>query len=270
MSRRVLLGAVVGAVAGALGLTASAAAETRPALTSVSIQGSAVVGETLLAAFAAEGDPPTTIEYKWRRCKADRPDDCSDIKDAKSATYAVTPTELGFRLRVYVKLRNSAGDDDDESFPTAVVTAAPAPEPSPSAMPLLPDPAFSPAVSPARGSAEGAPDVPRRLLPFPVVRVKGYILSHGSRIVRWSVTAPPGAAVDVRCRGPRCPLRRRSFKPGRIRPLQRYLAAGVAITVRVTKRGFIGKYTRVVIRSGKAPKRRDACLFPGHTRPQTC
>jgi hypothetical protein len=270
MGKRELLGAVVGAVVGALGLTGSAAAETRPALTSVSIQGSAVVGETLLAAFAAAGDPPTTIEYKWRRCKADKPDDCSDIKDAKSATYAVTPTELGFRLRVRVKLRNSAGDDEDESFPTAVVTAVPVPRPSPSTAPPLPDPASSSAASPARGSADSAPDVPRRLLPFPVVRVKGYVLSHGSRIVLWSVTAPRGATVEVRCRGPRCPLRRRSFKPGRIRPLQRYLPAGVAITIRVTQRGFIGKYTRVVIRSRKAPKRRDACLFPGRTGPRPC
>jgi hypothetical protein len=256
MRKRELLGAVVGAVAGALGLTGSAAAETRPALTSVSILGSAVVGETLVAAFAAAGDPPTTIEYRWRRCKADKPDDCSDIKDAESATYLVTPTELEFRLRVRVKLRNDAGDDEDESFPTAVVTAVPVPQPSPSPTPPLPDPA--------------SPDVPRRLLPFPVVRVKGFILSHGARIVLWSVAAPRGATVEVRCRGPRCPLRRRSFKPGRIRPLQRYLPAGVAITIRVTQRGFIGKYTRVVIRSRKAPKRRDACLLPGHTGPRPC
>ena len=270
MGKRELLGAVVGAVAGALGLTGAAAAETRPALTSVSIQGTAVVGETLLAAFGAAGDPPTKIEYKWRRCKADKPDDCSDIKDANSATYAVTPTELGFRLRVRVKLRNSAGDDEDESFPTAVVTAAPVPQPSPSTTPQLPDPASSSAGSAGRGSADSAPDVPRRLLPFPVVRVKGYILSHGSRIDLLSVTAPRGATVEVRCRGARCPLRRRSFKPGRIRPLQRYLPAGVAITIRVTQRGFIGKYTRVVIRSRKAPKRRDACLFPGHNAPRPC
>ena len=281
MRKRELIGVVVGAVAGTLGLTGSAAAETKPALTSVSIQGSAVVGERLLATFEAAGDPPTTIEYKWRRCKADKPDDCSDIKEAKSATYVVTPTERGFRLRVRVKLRNSAGDDEDESFPTAVVTAVPEPptavvttvpepQPSPSTTPLLPDPTSASAASPARSSPDSAPDVTRRLLPFPVVRVMGYRRSHGARVVLWSVTAPRGATVDVRCSGPRCPLRRRSFKPGRIRPLERYLPAGVAITIRVTQRGFIGKYTRIVIRSRKAPTRQDACLFPGLSGPRSC
>jgi hypothetical protein len=270
MRKRELMGVVVGAVAGALGLTGSAAAETRPALTSVSIEGSAVVGERLLATFEAAGDPPTTIEYKWRRCKADKPDDCSDIKDAKSATYVVTPTERGFRLRARVKLRNSAGDDEDESFPTAVVTADPVPQPSPSTTPLLPEATSSSAAAPARSSADSAPDVARRLLPFPVVRVKGYSRSHGSRIVLWSVTAPPGATVEVRCSGPGCPFGRRSFKPGLIRPLQRYLPAGVAITIRVTQRGLIGKYTRVVIRGRKAPTRQDACLFSGHPGPRPC
>jgi hypothetical protein len=244
MRKRDLLAAVVGAVAGALAVTGSAAAETRPALTSVGIQGSAVVGQTLWATFEAAGDPPTTIEYRWRRCEADKPDDCDDIKDAKAATYTMTPTDLGFRLRVRVKLKNSDGDDEDESFPTAVVSALPLPQPTPAAPPPL--------------------------WPFPVVSVGAYILDHGSRIVLWRVKAPRGAKIEVRCRGPGCPLRRRSFRPGRIRPLERYLRAGVAITIRVTRPGFIGKYTRVVIRSRKPPRRRDACLFPGDRRPRPC
>ncbi len=258
MKKRDLLAAVVGAVAGALAVTGSAAAETRPALTSVSIQGSAVVGQTLWATFEAAGDPPTRIEYQWRRCEADKPDHCSDIKGAKAATYTVTPTDLGFRVRVRVKLKNSAGDDEDTSFPTAVVSALPLLQPSPT-------PAGPPS-SPTDMATGG-----RRLLwPFPVVSVGAYILNHGSRIVRWRVKAPRGAKIDVRCRGPRCPLRQRSFRPGRITPLERYLRAGVAITIRVTRPGFIGKYTRVVIRSRKPPRRRDACLFPGDLRPRPC
>jgi hypothetical protein len=277
MRKRDLLAAVVGAVAGALTVAGTAAAATRPALISVSIQGSAVVGEALRATFEAAGDPPTTIEYQWRRCKADKPDDCSDIKDAKAATYTVTPTDLGFRLRVRVKLKNSAGDDEDKSFPTAVVSALPPPQPSPTpAPPPLPAPAPAapplPAPAPASpsSSANTVPDGLRPLLPFPIVRVTGYIFNHGSRIVLLSVTAPRGAKVDVRCKGRRCPLRRRSFRPGRIRPLERYLRVGVAITIRVTRRGFIGKFTRLVIRSRKAPRRRDACLLPGHIGPRSC
>lgn len=269
MRKRELLAAVVGAVAGGLAVTGSAAAGTRPALIAVSIQGSAVVGQTLSATFDATGDPPTTIEYQWRRCKADKPDDCSDVKEAKAATYTVTPTELGFRLRVRVKLKNGAGDDEDTSFPTAVVSAPAPPQPSPT--PAAPPPPDRAAGSSSRPSpAEMAPDRLRLLLPFPVVRVKGQILDHGSRIALWRVTAPRNAKIDVRCRGPRCPLRKRSFRPGRIRPLERFLPAGVAITIRVTRRGFVGKYTHVMIRSRKPPRRRDACLLPGHTRPRPC
>jgi hypothetical protein len=269
MRKRDLLAAAVGAVAGALAATAPATAETRPALMSVSIQGSAVVGATLSATFAAAGDPPTTIEYHWRRCKADKPDDCSDIKGAKTATCTVTRTDLGFRLRVRVKLKNRAGDDEDKSCPTAVVSALPLPQPSPApAVPSLPGPAPASASSPS--PAGTAPAGLRLLWPFPLVRVAAIILNHGSRIVIWSVKAPRGANIDVRCRGPRCPLRQRSFRPGRIRPLERYLGAGVAITIRVMRPGFIGKYTRVVIRSGKPPRRRDACLLPGDLRPRPC
>jgi hypothetical protein len=103
-----------------------------------------------------------------------------------------------------------------------------------------------------------------------MVRVSGVIFKRGARIVLLRVTAPRGAKIRVRCKGPRCPLRQRSFRPGRIRPLERYLRAGVAITIRVTRRGFIGKYTRVVIRGRKPPRRRDACLVPGHIRPRSC
>jgi hypothetical protein len=263
MRKRDLLAAVVAAVAGGLAVTGSAAAAIRPALLSVSVQGSAVVGETVWATFEAAGDPPTTIEYHWRRCKADKPDDCGDIKDAKAPTYTVTPTDLGFRLRVRVKLRNSAGDDEDTSFPTAVVSAPPQPSATPAPPP---PPAFSSSPSPE----DTAPGGLRLMRPFPVVRVAGYIMNHGSRIVVWSVKAPRGAKIDVRCNGPRCPLRHRSFGPGRIRPLERYLRAGVAITIRVTQPGFIGTYTHVVIRSRKRPRRRDACLIPGDIRPRPC
>jgi hypothetical protein len=259
------LGAVVGAVAGALVLAGPAAAETKPALTSVSIQGGAFVGETLRAVFEADGDPPTTIEYKWRRCKAEKPDDCSDIKGAEAVTYTVAAADLGFRLRVRVKLKNGAGDDEDDSFPTAVVSAAPPPGP-----PLVAPTNPASGGLPAAGPAAAAPAALRFLRPVPVVRVKGEVLARGARIVLWRVTAPRGARVEVRCAGPRCPLRRRSFRRGRIRPLERYLRAGVTITIRVTRRGFVGKYVRVFIRSGKVPKRRDACLMPGNIRPSPC
>jgi hypothetical protein len=96
----------------------------------------------------------TTIEYQWRRCKADKPDDCADIKEAKAATYTVIPADLGFRLRVRVKVKNKAGDDEDKSFPTAIVSAPPPPSSTPAA-PLLPGPAPASLPSPA-DTATGA------------------------------------------------------------------------------------------------------------------
>jgi hypothetical protein len=265
MGKRDLRAAAVGVVAAALAVPGSAAAATRPALLAVSIQGGAFVGETLSATFEAAGDPVTKIEYKWRRCKADKPDDCGDIKDAKAATYTVTSADLGFRLRVRVKVTNSAGDDEDDSFPTAIVSTPP-PPPSTPAAPPPPPPAFASSPSPAGI----APSGPRFLRPFPVVRVAGYIRSHGSRMIIFSVKAPQGAKVDVRCAGRGCPLRHRVFRPGHIRPLERYLPAGVAITIRVMRRGFIGTYTRVVIRGGKGPRRQDACVLTGDSRPRAC
>ena len=64
MGKRDLRAAAVGVVAAALAVPGSAAAATRPALLSVSIQGGAFVGETLSATFEAAGDPVTKIEYK--------------------------------------------------------------------------------------------------------------------------------------------------------------------------------------------------------------
>jgi hypothetical protein len=41
---------------------------------------------------------------------------------------------------------------------------------------------------------------------------------------------------------------------------QRALRAGTVIEVRVLAAGRIGKYTRLVMRSGAAPRRTDACV----------
>ena len=56
----------------------------------------------------------------------------------------------------------------------------------------------------------------------------------------------------------------------RLRPYERFLRAGVRLTIRVTQPGFIGKYTRVEIRSSRPPLRRDRCLAPGSSAPVEC
>jgi len=114
------------------------------------------------------------------------------------------------------------------------------------------------------------PPAPEYLQPFPVVRLKGSLADRGARIRLLRVSAPRGSRIRVRCTGATCPLRRRTVRAGRIRALERFLPARTRITIRVTKRGFIGKYVRITIRDGRAPARRDACLFPGRTRPRSC
>jgi len=110
----------------------------------------------------------------------------------------------------------------------------------------------------------------RYLRPFPVVRIAGFSISSGASIKLLRVRAPRTATVTVDCRGRGCPLRRLIAAPGRIRTFERFLPVGVAITIRVTRTGYVGKYVRFAIRRRAAPARRDACLLPGHSRPAAC
>jgi PKD repeat protein len=117
-----------------------------------------------------------------------------------------------------------------------------------------------------------------RLTPFPVVRVKGTAYRRHTRIRLFSVLAPGGTRVKVRCRGRSCPARRisrhvpadRPAKVLRIRKLERRLRAGTRLRVTVTRTGMIGKYTRLVLRRLKPPRRQDACIVPGRARPAAC
>jgi hypothetical protein len=88
-----------------------------------------------------------------------------------------------------------------------------------------------------------------------------------------SVLAPQGARITVRCAGPRCPrerLRRTARGMNRLRPYERFLRRGVRLTIRVTRPGLIGKFTRVRIRASRAPLRVDRCLAPGGKSPVDC
>ncbi len=115
----------------------------------------------------------------------------------------------------------------------------------------------------------------RRMSPFPVVRIAGRLSGSRTLLSHLSVRAPRGARVTVTCRGRGCATRTQRLSVGRtplrVRRLERRrLAAGAIIEVRVTSRGFIGKYTRLTFRTGRAPARTDACLAPGSSRPVRC
>ncbi len=117
--------------------------------------------------------------------------------------------------------------------------------------------------------------------PFPVVRIAGSENRRGTKVALLTVEAPPGASVQVRCRGRGCPARRRSVRtlsaPGAggtavvtFRSFERLLRAGAVLEVRVSKAAEIGKYTRFTVRRGRLPTRIDECLSPDGSQPIRC
>src|SRR5215217_3858627 len=261
MGRSRWLGAWLAVGLGVVVGVAPALADTPAKLGPVTIQGDAVVGATLTAVVGAAADPVPTVTYEWARCDAEQPNRCSTIAGANAAGYVVADADLAHRLVVRVSAKNTGGADDAKSAPTAVVVAA------------LQSPVLTIDFVAAPGQAPlgvSAPTGARYLRPFPVIRVAGSSVSGGAYIALLRVSAPRGTRVAISCRGRGCPLRRLARGPGRVHRLERFLPVGVAITIRATRRGYIGKYVSLVVRSQAAPKRRDACLMPGGSRPVRC
>ncbi len=120
---------------------------------------------------------------------------------------------------------------------------------------------------------------PTLMKPFPSVRIVTSRASGGVRLTLLIVQAPVGARIIVTCKGEGCPARSqtRLAKSSRARAVwvafagfERLLPAGVKLEVRVFKAGQIGKYTRLVVRSGSPPERYDTCLGPAGVRPMRC
>jgi hypothetical protein len=237
--------------------------QTRPVVTKPTVVGDPQVGQRLLVDVTVTGVPTPGVSFQWLRCAGTAQETCAVINGATESFYDVVSADAGRRIAVRVRAVNSLGVDVQQSDPT------PLPVP-------LRSGAFDQSgitVPPASGSnptAQALSGGALFLRPFPIVRVKGRVASRGARITLFRVRAPSGSKVVVRCRRVGCPLRRRSTRPGRIRKLERYLPAGIRLTIRVTKPGLIGKYVRLVIRGGSPPKRRDACLMPGDPAPAKC
>jgi hypothetical protein len=117
------LGAATLAVAvfSAFGHAAPAAPPTNTAPPTIS--GEAVVGSTLTASPGTwTGTEPIVYSYRWRRCNASG-NSCVDIPggQANDATYDVRQQDVNFTLRVRVSARNSDGERNAVSAPTARV-----------------------------------------------------------------------------------------------------------------------------------------------------
>jgi hypothetical protein len=139
-----------------------------------------------------------------------------------------------------------------------------------------PTPPTSPTAPPTAG--------PQLMSPFPLVRLTGRLTRRGANVRVLTVRGPRGALARVRVkpycgRGAkarrRCPAKQAGARiaKSRVARFKRFeltYRAGTTIEVRVSQAGKIGKFTRFVIRRGKAPQRLDRCLMPGATRGSAC
>jgi hypothetical protein len=89
------------------------------------VSGDATDGETLSATLGAwSGTTPISHARQWERCDASG-DDCADISGAVSATYALTPADVGSTIRVTVTATNVAGATAASSAVSDVVAPTP-------------------------------------------------------------------------------------------------------------------------------------------------
>ena len=291
---------VCGAVGvAAMALAVPARAVSVPQITAGPvISGTAQVGAVLTATATWQGSPAPTPAWAWLRCPR-ATGSCDVIAGATSTSYRITQSDATAVLRVRLRVTNADGFDERRSAPDGRGGAGahadadpdpgrprPHPTPTPSATPTAtPTGTETPTArtTVVTASASPVPAVtaspvatpappPRLLRPFPVVRIKGVLTARGARVTLLSVRAPRGSRVTVACRGSDCPSRRYTSpaSTGRLRPFERALGAGTRLEVRVTKAGFIGKSTVIVIRRQAAPKRTDRCLPPGAKRAVRC
>ena len=97
---------------------------------------------------------------------------------------------------------------------------------------------------------------------------------HYSELIALEAYAvPKGTSILVQCFGKGCPFAKWHLTKaaGSINLLSRFrhrrLRAGVRITVRLTRRHWVGKYYSFTIRAGRAPVVRTDCLAPSATKP---
>ena len=227
----------------------------------VNLEPPAIVGtaevDSSLTALPGRWGPSDGIEfaYRWQRCDA-AGSDCDAIPGATGRTYVVRVADVGSRMRVRVTALADGGSATATSTMTAVVPA------------LRAQDFTQTGTSPGPTTA-----APAFMRPFPRVRIKGFYTAAGARLQLVTIKGPAGVRIRLVCRGESCPFRRRALRGRsrvRLRSLERFHPAGTRIVIRVTSASMIGKYTRIIIRGGRPPTRRDRCLLPDATRPVRC
>jgi hypothetical protein len=232
------------------------------------LAGSPYVGQRVDAVGAAWSGRSLTVAWMWLRCDSDSLWSCRLIEGTSSPYYTVSQRDLGKRLRALVVVSNRDGRDYGWTDASSAATMPPPPpppvaQPSP---PVVEPPVVAPPTPPVVAAT------PQLMRPAPVVRLSGWLTVRGARITLLTVRAPRGARISVSCAGIGCPRvsRAQAAKLTRLRRYENMYRAGTRIVVRVTRPGFIGKYTRIRIRHGEAPLRFDRCLSPGVKGPTEC
>ena len=227
------------------------------------VYGTPVVGHSLTGFPGVWSSAlPLLMDYQWRRCAAAGP--CTDVPGASSPAYSPGPGDAGMRIVFRVTATSGGATDVRDSAPTEVVPGLmPAAPASPAPLALL-------APAPARAAPRE-----RMMEPFPVVRIRGRFAMRWTSFTLVTVRAPVGAAIAMECSGRGCAFRdRRRTMSGhplvRITGLERRLAAGTRLDLRVTEPGRIGKYTRILVRRGRRPARWDGCVMAGSVEPVPC
>ena len=273
-------------VAGVLGALAALAAAAGPAgadqrgsvwVSDATIEGTPTSGEVLTGHASWGGRPAPDVSFYWLRCDGASERDCAAIPGANEQTYALTDADVGREVVFVVFARNRSGSAWRLARTPAIAAepAPPAPKPSPSPVAVKPPDIVPPETStpPApAGGVEGAGAALRWLSPFPVVRIRGWLTPSGARVTLLTVRAPRRAHIRVRCSGRDCPRRRyaRATKLVQLTPYQRLLRGSMRLEISVTRKGYVGKRTIITLRRGKAPARRDLCLYPGVRKAKAC
>jgi hypothetical protein len=215
------------------------------------ISGTAQVGQLLSASVGFWRSPaPLRFGYQWIRCDA-AATACTQLPGATGAEFRPAAAEAGARLRVVVTASNSRPRSAEAtSAPTGPVAAAPATKKK---------------TKRKRGV--------RLLSPFPRIVIAGVVTRGAAQLTEFTIRGPRGALVKFRCVGS-CPFRTRRLRMRarrvRVRSLERRWRPGAVLEVTISRRGFIGKFSRFRFRAGNVPKRQDQCLAPGARKPRRC
>ena len=94
-----------------------------PSISSLTISGTAEVGETLTANITATGFPTPTYTYQWEENDGSG---WTNISGAVSSTYILTSAQAGNTIRVSATATNSEGSDSETSAATTEVIWEPA------------------------------------------------------------------------------------------------------------------------------------------------